>query len=315
MSSRIWHGIKFCTLAAAMLLGEFALEAQSAPPRLVAPGVWFLEGDAHAGYSNSLVIEMQHYLILVDPSYPGRSRELLRLVPTLSPKAVRYVFDTHAHGDHLYGNSLWTKAGAITLAYVGVREEMARYEPERWRTTMLKREDVRSLGEAGPDPPKMVFRGKRFVLRDGSREVDFLYLGWGHTRGDGWVWLPKERILCTGDAVVNGPRNKLWDADLANWPRVIDKAAALKPLLVLPGHGKDGGPEMLSGQAQFLRDLRAAVVDDVRRNVPLAQAEVQLKLPSTDANWLRADMAQDIDITYAEVKAGKPAGSLPHTWQ
>ncbi|MES2394249.1 MAG: MBL fold metallo-hydrolase [Acidobacteriota bacterium] len=277
--------------------------------------MWFLEGDAHQGYCNSILIEMDTYLILIDPSYPGRTLELMRQIPSLSPKPVRYVFDTHAHGDHSYGNSLWTKAGAQTLAYVGVSEEILRYEPVRWQSAMAKREDVRALGEANVEPPKVVFRGSKFVLRDRTREVDFLHLGWGHTRGDGWVWLPKERILCTGDAVVNGPRNKLWDADIANWPRVIAKAAALHPQLVLPGHGASGGPEMLAGQAGFLRDLRAAVADDVRHGLPLAEAETTLKLPSRDANWVRPDMAQDIAITYSEVKAGKPAGALPHTWQ
>jgi len=292
-----------------------AATAESAPPRLVAPGVWFLEGDAHAGYCNSIVIEMDHYLILIDPSYPGRTRELMQEIPKLSSKPVRYVFDTHAHGDHAYGNSLWTKAGATTLAYAGVSEEMARYEPERWRTAVAKREDVRSLGEADVERPRQVFHGHRFVLRDAHREVDFLYLGWAHTRGDGWVWLPHERILCTGDAAVNGPRNKLWDADVANWPKVIDKAIALKPAIVLPGHGDSGGAEILQGQAQFLRDLYSIVANEITQGLSMDQARTQTKLPAKDANWIREDMSSAIECAYAEIKAGKPAGALPHTWQ
>jgi len=289
--------------------------AQSAPPKLVAPGVWFLEGDAAAGYCNSIVIEMRTYLILVDPSYPGRTKELMAEIPKFSPKPVKYVFDTHAHGDHAYGNSLWTKAGATTLGYVGVREEMARYEPQRWQTYAMKREDLRASGEHAPEPPKMVFRGGKMVLRDGDREVDFLYMGWAHTRGDGWVWLPKEHVLCTGDAAVNGARNKLWDANVANWPRVIDRAAAFGPAVVLPGHGDSGGVEILRGQAQFLRDLYTAVAKEVHLGETAQQATADLKLPTSDANWVRSDMSQDVGIVYAEIKAGKPAGSLPHTWQ
>jgi len=289
--------------------------AQSAKPKLVAPGVWFLEGDAHAGYCNTIVIEMKTYLIVVDPSYPSRSKELMVEIPKLSPKPVKYVFDTHAHGDHAYGNSLWTKAGATTLGYVGVREEMARYEPQRWQTYAKTREDLRASGEIAPEPPKMVFRGRKMVLREGDREVDFLYLGWAHTRGDGWVWLPKERVLCTGDAATNGPRNKLWDANVANWPRVIDKAAALGPLVVLPGHGDSGGVEILRGQAQFLRDLYVDVANSVQERKTVQQATADLKMPAADANWVRSDMAQDVGIVYAEIQAGKPAGALPHTWQ
>ena len=135
-----------CVLAWSGLAVETA--AQSAPPRLVAPGVWFLLGDSAKGYSNTAVIEMKSYLIVVDANYPGRAKELIELVKTLSPKPVRYVFDTHAHGDHSYGNSTWTRAGATTLAYAGVVDEMNRYEPTRWQAAIGRREDVRALGEA-----------------------------------------------------------------------------------------------------------------------------------------------------------------------
>src|ERR1700733_14387820 len=177
-------------LVIALLVGAGPARGQGEPAKVIAPGVWFLLGDSHKGYSNTVVIEMKDYLIVVDANYPGRVKELLVEIPKLSPKPVKYVFDTHAHGDHAYGNSLWTKAGATTLGYVGVREEMARYEPQRWRTYAMKREDLRASGEHAPEPPKMVFRGSKMVLREGDREVDFLYLGWAHTRGDGWVWLP-----------------------------------------------------------------------------------------------------------------------------
>src|ERR1700733_9742445 len=79
--------------------------APSADSRTIAPGVWFFAGDSHRGYCNSIVIEMKTYLILVDPSYPGRTEELVKLIASVSPKPVRYVFDTHAHGDHSYANA------------------------------------------------------------------------------------------------------------------------------------------------------------------------------------------------------------------
>ena len=76
---------------------------------------------------------MKDYLIVVDANYPGRAKELLEVVKGLSTKPVRYVFDTHAHGDHSYGNSVWTKAGATTMAFRGVLKEMDRWEPARWQ--------------------------------------------------------------------------------------------------------------------------------------------------------------------------------------
>ena len=185
--------------------------AQGSPAHEIARGVWFLTGDTN-GYSNTVIIEMRDYLIVVDANYPGRAKELLGITKQLSPKPVRYVFDTHAHGDHAYGNSVWTAAGATTMAFQGVTDEMNRWEPTRWRNALAKRPDLQATGETDVQRPQMSIAGDKLVLNDGTREVDFLFFGWGHTPGDGYVWLPAEKILATGDAAVNGPRNKLLDA-------------------------------------------------------------------------------------------------------
>jgi glyoxylase-like metal-dependent hydrolase (beta-lactamase superfamily II) len=283
---------------------------------VIAPGVWFLTGDTN-GYSNTAIIEMRDYLIVVDANYPGRAKELLGIVKTLSPKPVRYVFDTHAHGDHAYGNSVWTAAGATTMAFQGVTDEMNRWEPARWQNAMRTRADVRALGESDVQRPQMSIAGDKLVLNDGTREVDFLFFGWGHTPGDGYVWLPKERVLATGDAAVNGPRNKLLDAYLENWPKALDKAIALKPLYVLPGHGDAGGIEILEGQRQFLIDLYAAV--KVQADAGKKPAEMQIVLPAPDNVWFplnRADLReQDIATVYLEITSHAPAGSIPHEWK
>jgi glyoxylase-like metal-dependent hydrolase (beta-lactamase superfamily II) len=303
-------------LAAFVLLLGFCvagLRGQTAPIRLIAPGVWFLLGDAPKGYSNTAVIEMRDYLIVVDANYPARARELMVEVKQLSPKPVRYVFDTHAHGDHSYGNSLWTAAGATTFAYYKIIGEMDRYEPTRWQAAETKREDVRDLHQDNVQRPLKTFRKSPFVLKDATREVDFLFLGWGHTPADGYVWLPKERVLCTGDAAVNGPRNKLWDANLANWPRVLEKAMQLKPLSVLPGHGDAGGIEILEGQRQFLIDLYSAVKTQVDAGKTLA--EIHVELPERDRNWVPKDMAWDIEANYTEITHNMPAGAVEHAWK
>jgi cyclase len=306
------------TLALAALLliaapGKIPAQPTRLNAQTIAPGVWFLPGDAAKGYCNNIVIEMNHYLIVVDANYPGRARELVRAIHQLSPKPVRFVFDTHAHRDHAYGNIVWTEAGATTFAYQGVDDEMDRYEPARWQATAAEREDVRSLNLNDAPRPQLVFRSSPFILKDSTREVRFYFLGWAHTRGDGFVWLPKERILCTGDAAVNGPRNKLWDANLANWPRVLAQAIAFRPLYVLPGHGDAGGPEILTGQQQFLEDLYAAVQKQVSAGKTLNQ--ITATLPVRDRNWIPRDLTQDVAIAYAEITQHKPAGDIPHVWK
>jgi cyclase len=289
---------------------------QDVSPQKIADGVWFLIGDSSKGYSNTTIIEMKDYLIVVDANYPGRAKELLGIARKLSKKPVRYVFDTHAHGDHSYGNSVWTAAGATTMAFRGVVNEMNRWEPARWQAAMAKRDDVRETGERNVQRPQKIIDGDMFVLRNATREVRFLFLGWGHTPGDGYVWLPKERVLCTGDAAVNGPRNKLLDGNIANWPDVLDKALALGPLHVFPGHGDAGGAEILSGQAKFLRDLYHEVKQ--QRDAGKTPAEMQIKLPDDDDNWVPNrpnGLQQDIETVYLELTSHAPAGAVPHVWK
>jgi glyoxylase-like metal-dependent hydrolase (beta-lactamase superfamily II) len=290
--------------------------ADTKPPQQIVRGVWFMTGDTN-GYSNTVVIEMKDYLIVVDANYPGRAHELLAITKQLSPKPVRYVFDTHAHGDHAYGNSVWTAAGATTVAFQGVTDEMNRWEPTRWRNALPKRPDLQATGEADVQRPLMSISGDRLVLKDGKREVDFLFFGWGHTPGDGYVWLPQEKVLATGDAAVNGPRNKLLDAYLENWPLALDKAIALAPLHVLPGHGDAGGVEILQGQRRFLVDLYAAV--KAQADAGKKPAEMRIELPEPDRWWFpesRPDLRQqDIETAYLEITSHQPAGATPHEWK
>jgi cyclase len=102
---------------------------------------------------------------------------------SLSSKPVRYVFDTHAHGDHSYGNSVWTAAGATTMAFLGVVTEMDRWEPARWQAATAKRDDVRETGEVDVQRPRKVIDGDSFVLKDKTREVRFLFSGLGAYAG------------------------------------------------------------------------------------------------------------------------------------
>ena len=308
-----WRGLFLAVLLLCFVRGA---SGEDASPQKITDGVWFLVGNSSKGYSNTTIIEMENYLIVVDANYPARAKELLDISKSLSGKPVRYVFDTHAHGDHSYGNSVWTAAGATTMAFRGVVTEMDRWEPARWQTAMTKRDDVRETGEVDVQRPQKVIDGDTFILKDKTREARFLFLGWGHTPGDGYVWLPKERVLCTGDAAVNGPRNKLLDANIANWPDVLDKALALRPLYVLPGHGAAGGAEILLGQQRFLRDLYREV--KLQTDAGKTPAEMHIKLPDSDGNWVpnRPDgLQQDIETVYLELTSHAPAGSVPHAWK
>ena len=195
-------------------------DAQPNTLKQIAPGIWFREGDLqHVGHCNNIIIEMKDYLIVVDANFPSGARAPWRTPRRSRPKPVKYVFDTHHHGDHAYGNAVWTQAGATTLAYKGVAEEMKRNEPAAGRPPPKQRQDVREMNR----PERRAARSRlstitRTCSRTARAASNFYFFGWAHTRGDGFVYLPKEQILCTGDAVANGPHNYTGDGNIGNWP-------------------------------------------------------------------------------------------------
>jgi len=281
--------------------------------KLIAPGIWFREGDMEQGHCNNVIIEMKDYLIVVDANYPSGARATMTDAKRISTKPVKYVFDTHHHGDHLYGNSLWTRGGATTLAFKGVAEELKRFEPARWTAAAKSRKDVADLNQPAPEAPKQDINELQYVLNDGSRKVEFRHFGWAHTKGDGFVYLPKEQVLCTGDAVVNGPHNNTADANIGNWPSVLQAAEKLKVKFVLPGHGVAAGRELIEGQAQFMTELHKAVKAGVDQGKKLEELQAGIHLPEAVSTWVsERSLKTQIGDAYQEITQGKPRGELAH---
>src|SRR6267142_6352432 len=152
MKKRIWMLGTFVVLAS-LAFFVTSTGAQPGTVKQIVPGVWFREGDLEKmGHCNNIIIEMKDYLIVVDANFPSGARLAMEAAKQVSSKPVKYVFDTHHHGDHAYGNPVWTKAGATTLATAGVAEEMKRYEPKRWQDTAKERKDVAALNLPTAEP-------------------------------------------------------------------------------------------------------------------------------------------------------------------
>jgi cyclase len=308
-------------LRAALLLAFSALaglalfvsrsEANPETVKIIVPGVWFREGDMDQGHCNNIIIEMKEYLIVVDANYPSGARGAMADARRLSKKPVKYVFDTHHHGDHVYGNPIWTQAGATTIAFKEVGEELKRLEPARWQAAAKRRKDIADLNLNGPEPPKQDLNEPLFVLNDGSRKVEFRYYGWAHTRGDGFVYLPKDQVLCSGDAIVNGPYNFTSDANIGNWPVVLKSVEKLKVKYVLPGHGVPGGRELIGGQALFMTELYKAVKAGVDEGKKLDELQASIRLPDSVATWVSdRSLKNQVRDTFEEITKGKPRGDL-----
>jgi len=318
---RLWIVSTFAVLMAVAFFAG-AGDAQPGTVKQIVPGVWFREGDIDKlGHCNNVIIEMKDYLIVVDANFPSGARLAMEAAKKVSNKPVKYVFDTHHHGDHSYGNAVWTQAGATTLAYKGVAEEMKRYEPKRWQATAKQRQDVADMHAESVEPPKQTFDKTPFILKDDTREVRFYFFGWAHTRGDGFVYLPKEKVLCSGDAAVNGPFNYTADGNVGNWPKVTGAALKLNVDHVLPGHGGPGGKEILEGQGLFMIELHKAVASAVKQGKKLNDivkmdgdklVSTNIQLPDSVKNWVGEGLPDMVRDTYEEITQHKPHGDIPH---
>jgi glyoxylase-like metal-dependent hydrolase (beta-lactamase superfamily II) len=293
----------------------------------IVPGVWFREGETRPETrvvlcANSAVIEMKEYLIVVDANFPSCAQALIGEVKAISPKPIKYVIDTHHHRDHAYGNPVFTKMGAVTLAHAGVAEEMDRYEPARWQHEAQERKDVAELNLPTPERPLLKYTRSPYVISDSTRKVMLYNFGWGHTRGDTFVYLPREKVLCTGDVVLNGPFITTSDANIANWPKVIRAAEKLDVKYVLPGHGPAGGKDLLEGQAQFLLELYKAVGAAIKQGKTLDQLVItedgkqistSIQLPASVQYWVSLQpwkLPRQVQDTYEEITQGKPHGEI-----
>jgi glyoxylase-like metal-dependent hydrolase (beta-lactamase superfamily II) len=317
--------LRACCMAAGLACAPAG--AQEGTLRQIVPGVWFREGETRPNTRvvlccNSVVIEMKDSLIVVDANFPSCAQALLDDLKRVSSKPVRTVIDTHHHRDHAYGNAVFSRMGAVTLAHAGVVAEMDRYEPERFQHEVTVRKDVAALGLTTPERPRQTYTTSPYVLSDETRRVELHNFGWGHTRGDTFVYLPREKVLCTGDVVLNGPFVTTSDAHIANWPSVIRAARKLDVTHVLPGHGPAGGVDLLNGQIEFLEELQKAVAAAIDRGATLEQLvtmkdgrpqSTSIVLPRSVEHWVSLQpwkLPTQVKDTYEEMTQHRPHGEI-----
>lgn len=229
-------------------------------PEKIADDVYFHEGDIkNKGHCNNGWIIFDDYVLVIDGNFPSGAQEIIPKIRAVTDKPIRFAFDTHHHGDHAYGNQVWVELGAVPVAHTGVIEEMKKYEtsyyggkPGRWEDTAKNRPDVAA---SKLKPPTLLYNTD-MIFDDGRHRVELLHFGVAHTHGDGFAWLPKEKILFTGDAAVNGAYNYVADGDIGQWIKTLEAAKKLGARVVCPGHGPMGGPEILEDQQSFFIAIR-----------------------------------------------------------
>jgi glyoxylase-like metal-dependent hydrolase (beta-lactamase superfamily II) len=245
-----------CASAMAVLLGPGSAGAADndvatidmRPVRL-AEGAWFVQGEAALGsaanqnfISNAGFVVTPAGVVVIDAlGSPPLARRLLQEIRRITPQPIRYVIATHYHADHIYGLQVFKEAGATILAHAGAREYLAsdnarqrlaasRQDLFPWvdENTRLVEPD-RWLGV--PDPKAdttLELGGVRLLVRP---------VGPAHSPEDLVVYLPDPGVLYGGDIVFRGRIPFVGQADSRAWIEALERLLALKPKVLVPGHG------------------------------------------------------------------------------
>jgi glyoxylase-like metal-dependent hydrolase (beta-lactamase superfamily II) len=281
----------------AAVAGAFALAVLAAqekpadPPKVpamkfndvveVAPGVFFRYSSISAtdpkvpfGGSNNIWIVCKEYVVVVDANFPKEAADVIADIKKTTDKPIKYVLDTHHHGDHAYGNCVWAKEGAKIVATTNAARLLKTNGPKQWEEAAKGRKDIKENELKQADIP---FDDK-YVLDDGVQRIEFLHFGHSHTAGDAVAYLPKHKILCTGDACVNGAFNFMGHSNSASWIACLERMEKLDIALVCPGHGAVTGKELLGKQKRYFADLRAEVKKGVDAKKPLDEITAGIDL-------------------------------------
>ncbi|WP_414652214.1 MBL fold metallo-hydrolase [Ideonella sp.] len=273
---RAWRPAYAATPASA---SEEAASIEMRPVQ-VADGAWFVQGQAALGsaanqnfISNAGFVVTPAGVVVIDAlGSPPLARRLLAEIAKITPQPVRYVIATHYHADHIYGLQVFSQAGATVIAHVAAREYLAsdtarlRLQASRqdlfpWidETTRLVEPD-RWVGvpDAKADTT-LELGGVRFLIRP---------VGPAHTPEDLVVFLPDRGVLYGGDLLFRGRIPFVGQADSRAWIAALDRLLALKPRVLVPGHGA-ASTEPLADIAltrdylQFLRERMGAAAREL----------------------------------------------------
>jgi cyclase len=198
----------------------------------VAEGVYVLTGSGgniglSIGKSGSLVI---------DDQYAPLSDKILAAIKALTPDPVRFVVNTHWHGDHTGGNENFAKDGITIVAHDNIRTRLA-----AGTFSGLSNAKVPPVPAEGL--PTQTYFGGSFTLEVGGRKAQLTHVANAHTDGDTWVYIADANVLATGDTFNNNKRYQLIDfkngGDVRGMIRALDAylKVADDNTKIVPGHG------------------------------------------------------------------------------
>jgi cyclase len=316
-------------LAALLLLASACLAEDLFDIKPMADGVYAaLAKPAYKVNCNAAIVILDDSVLVVDThSKPSAARELIAEIKKLTDKPVRYVVNTHFHWDHYQGNQAYPSSWPAGVEIIStettrfniekrgiprVKHEIAimPQEIESLKADLAKATDPKQKAELQSNLaqaesylaelksmqftlPNMTF-DRSLILRRKSKTVQILWLGRAHTDGDVFVFLPKEKVLFTGDS-LHGWTPYMGDSYPYEWIQTLDIAEKLDFDQVLGGHGDVmKGKEKFELWKEYFGDLMDQTAQVYSQGATVEEAQKKV------SQWLVAKYATKFDPAFSQ---------------
>src|SRR6478609_9593939 len=303
-------------VAVTLLLAGGALAQQAQPPAAAPPvdfskveikttdlgdNMYMLEGQG----GNITVAVAKTGIIMVDGQYAPLHDKIKAAIATLSNLPIKYLINTHYHGDHVGGNEAFAKDDVLIVAQINVKKRL-----EAGTTNGL-------TGAKTPPAPAGALPGDTYTnfskIRLPGRVADLKNIPNAHTDGDTYVWFKTANVLATGDTFTNG---RYPNIDFANGGNIKGMIAAADVYLkltnaksrIVPGHGPVADKAALTEYRTMLVTARDRMDKLVKEGKSEADVLAAKPFADLDKKWAPTELASQnfIRVVYHSL-ADKPA--------
>jgi glyoxylase-like metal-dependent hydrolase (beta-lactamase superfamily II) len=299
--------ILFCQNALAGALDQYRAEKVSTHAYVIHGPLELPNEDNEGFMNNPAFIVTDSGVVVIDPgSSVHTGNMVLREIRKVTDKPVIAVFDTHVHGDHWLGNDAIQRAypDADIYAHQKTITMIDGGEGKNWLDLM------HNMTRGATDGTRIVNASDALKggedLSIGGHQFRIFHHGQAHTRTDIMILYRQDNVLFTGDNVTNKRMIRMVDASFKGSIETIENAKSLKPAVVVPGHGKTGGTELLDNYHAYLSTLYNSVSEYFEED--LSDFEMKPKIHAElsdfhDWSGYEDELGKHISLAYLEVEA------------
>lgn len=233
----------------------------------------------HEGDSNYGFLITENGVVVIDNDIRSVDR-LLEAIKKTTQQEIKFLINTHHAFDHASANHIFAKRGATILSSTRCRECLVELGEKKFEEMRASDEKIRKLTQGVKVVlPDITFDNHLF-LHFGSHLLELIHFGHGHTPGDAIVYLPKEKIVFTGDLLFNQYHPQLQEGNLSNWIRFLDQISEMQIETVIPGHGTIvKGKEGFQTLKEYFIKIKTKVQEMVKLGKKLEEIQKELIFP------------------------------------